>query len=423
MDLKNLISKAKPKTKEVEFLPFLNTKVSPATGITSILETAENLKVVLDHYKIEHKFNLMLSKREIKIPGFKYKDDLENQILIRIEDLCKINGMPNTKTDRLLTYLSHDNDYHPIREYIKHGYTGENNNLLNEFCETIPSTNPELTKILVKTWMVTAVAAAFTEEGISAQGVLIFTGKQGTHKTRFVESLTPNHLKAVQTGASLDPNNNDSKFNSLSTWIIELGELDGTFKNSIPALKAHITRSVDTLRLPYARQPTEIKRRTTYIGTVNNTNFLKDDTGNRRFWTIEITDKINLDHGLDMRKIWQEAYKIYIDNDSKQIYLTEKEEKALEKSNVNHEQECPILSKLLDVFNFDGQESYKRENLLMSTTQILDILGYDKPSRTILNQTGSALKSIKPPLLKGSGRNKKSYYMPIFNLSNVGNHR
>jgi predicted P-loop ATPase len=414
MDIDNLLENAEKKVnKKGKGVKFVYVKESD-NGAIQPLEVKENLMAVLDAHNIKYAFNLMTRQCEINIPDFKHAEDIDNLSLTHIKDLCKIHGMPNLRTNELLTAVTHCNEYHPVREWVKYGHTNINNGYFDKFCKTIPSENQPLTKMLLKKWMISAMEAAFTDVGITASGILIFTGKQGTHKTRFVESLFPKNLNAVITGESLDPNKPDSKLRCLSTLIIELGELDGTFKSSIPALKAHITSSQDSIRLPYAVKPTIIPRRTVYVGTVNYSNFLKDDTGNRRFWTIEITDKINLDHGLDMRKVWQEIYQMYLDGEPS--WLNDDELNLLNHSNKKYEEICPVHERLLEVFDFDGGEIYKRPGLLLTTTQILNVTGYEKPTQAQIKAATKALKSIKPTLVRGVGRDERKFYMPTYKI-------
>ena len=75
--------------------------------------------------------------------------------------------------------------------------------------------------------------------------------------------------------------------------LCELGELDSTLKREQSSLKAFITQPLDTIRMPYAEKATKTPRRTSFCGTVNPQDYLRDETGSRRFWTIPVTKLIN----------------------------------------------------------------------------------------------------------------------------------
>jgi putative DNA primase/helicase len=131
---------------------------------------------------------------------------------------------------------------------------------------------------------------AHEKKGLSGAGVLTFVGEQGVGKTRAFKDLTADLPEIFHEGATLDPSNKDSVISSISHWIVELGELDSTFKKSeISQLKAFLTRDTDVVRRPYAKRDSTYPRRTVFAGTVNEYQFLHDTTGNRRFWPIEIT--------------------------------------------------------------------------------------------------------------------------------------
>ena len=180
--------------------------------------------------------------------------------------------------------------------------------------------------------MLSAVAAAFNEDGISLHGVLVFQGKQGIGKTAWFKSLVPTtHNSLIADGVTLDPYQKDSVIGATSHWLVELGELDGTFnKSEMAALKAFITKSIDYYRVPYARTESTASRNTAFFGSVNNTQYLVDETGNRRWWSISVKE-INYNHGMDMQQVWAE-FKYLLDQ-GKSYYLNAEESKLLTAEN------------------------------------------------------------------------------------------
>jgi hypothetical protein len=92
--------------------------------------------------------------------------------------------------------------------------------------------------------------------------------------------------------------------------IVELGEIDSTFKRSeVSALKSFLSRQVDEIRMPYARAALKRPRVTTFAGSVNTLQFINDVTGARRFWPVQLRDneEINWDHGIDMQQVFAQA--------------------------------------------------------------------------------------------------------------------
>ncbi|KAG1252930.1 hypothetical protein G6F68_011560 [Rhizopus microsporus] len=103
----------------------------------------------------------------------------------------------------------------------------------------------------MRRWLVSGVAAAFEPDGVVARGVLTFVSKQNLGKTRWARQLAPPELQLIADGVVLDPANKDSVKQVISKWIVELGEVDATFRRTdIAALKSFISRSHDEIRRP-----------------------------------------------------------------------------------------------------------------------------------------------------------------------------
>jgi putative DNA primase/helicase len=275
---------------------------------------------------------------------------------------------------------------------------------LDEFIGLLKTTTPDLTKILVRKWMISAIEAVFSEKGFAAQGVLVIQGEQGTHKTTFIKSLVDPLLNAVKTGQLLDPSNKDSVLESSNYWIVELGELDSTFRKAdIARLKAHITRDMDELRRAYARKSSHMARRTVFAATVNESRFFVDETGNRRWWVLSLTEAINTRHGLDMKAIWREVYELWQAGENSEL---DKETLALlNKENEQYSFLDPFEEKLDHHFYWDREPCQ-----WLGATQVLDEIGYDKPTKADLKRMGDILAKRK--LNKGTGRRRCSYHMP-----------
>ena len=216
--------------------------------------------------------------------------------------------------------LAEQNTYHPIVETLKKN-PWDGVPRLSKFIQTLKTENDDLSYKLTFRWMLSAIAAAHSERGFSAQGVLVLAGEQYIGKTRFFKSLDCFGGRAIKEGAILDPTNKDNIMTLASHWIIELGELDGTFRRAdIARLKSHLTNDVDILRKPFGRKDSRFARRTVYAASVNDPRFLVDNTGNRRWWTIPVLS-IDLNHGLDMMQVWAEVYSIL--QTGEQTWLTD----------------------------------------------------------------------------------------------------
>ena len=87
------------------------------------------------------------------------------------------------------------------------------------------------------------------------------------------------------------PLNSDGKraIESLAgRWIVEAAELNGLRRSDIEHLKSFLSRQVDRARMSYDRLVTAAPRQCVFIGTTNSTTYLRDGTGNRRFWPVRV---------------------------------------------------------------------------------------------------------------------------------------
>lgn len=330
-----------------------------------VLDTYENLKWLLEKFQAEIKYNLMTRRREIKIPGhFISHEDYDNEALTLVEYLAVLNEMPIGKINEHLNKIALNDAYHPIVQCIKNN-PWDGVKRVDSFLETIKSKNQKLSNEVLRVWMTAAIAAAFSATGFASHGAIVIQGKQGIGKTAWIKSLDPVGCGAVKDGAILEPNLKDCVIGLSQFWIIELGELDATYKRSdIARIKSFITMDFDFIRNPYARLDNKRPRRSVYIGTVNSPDYLVDDTGNRRWWTIEAIS-INYEHKFDMKQVWAEIHNGWINGAS--TYLRKDLQEKVNENNENFEQLDALEEKLLSFFDWESPLLNK-----MTVTKILE---------------------------------------------------
>ena len=156
-------------------------------------------------------------------------------------------------------------------------------------------------------WCVSAVARVM-EPGCKADGVLILEGSQGAGKSTAAKVLAGTEF----FGDSLPPmHSKEASGYVRGRWIIELAELANVSKAEVEVVKAFISRSEERFRPPYGRNEVTFPRQCVFIGSTNRTDYLRDDTGNRRFWPVKV-GKIDTE-GLqrDRVQLWGEAVHRY----------------------------------------------------------------------------------------------------------------
>lgn len=373
------------------------------------LNTWENLQWMLEQYGITAKYNVIKKDVVVTVPGRHYGDDnAANCALAEINSLCARNRMPKADTSDYLKLIGTMNSYNPAADFIlSRQWDGVSRlQALYDTLETAPGYPRKMLELFVRRWLISAVAAALMPKGFWSKGVLVLQGPQSLGKTAWVKALLPAlQRELVKIGASIDPNNKDTISSAIGHWIVELGELDGTFRKAdIAKLKAFISQDVDQLRRPYDRLESAYQRRTVFFASVNPERFLADDTGNVRWWTIPI---VNLDyqHGIDVQQLWAEVATLY--RAGERWWLEREEEAELEGVNKEHEAIDPLEELLLQRFNWNMRGSGQE----MTATDVLMALGYDRPTKSQATDCSRLLQKMTggPPRRTAS---KRLFKMP-----------
>ena len=284
------------------------------------LATTENLIWLLEQYGIDCYYDEILKKIFIVTQDDVINDISDNGKLETIKSLISLNNFPDKIHTRIAALLM-GNCVNLVLQYLKSN-KWDGVSRINKFCESVKvdAVDAEYRNDLIKMWLVQCVAAADCATlspiiGCLAkfESVLVFQGDQGTKKTSWLSSIVPkNYQNYILNGIILDIADKDSRKHALSGWIVELGELDGTFRRSdIAKLKAFLSNEVDEIRMPYAAMSSQFRRRTSFFASVNESKFLNDDTGNRRFLPLKVllTDPA---HGVDLNQLWAEVWQLYL---------------------------------------------------------------------------------------------------------------
>lgn len=369
------------------------------------LATIENLREICRRLGVIIRYNVISKEEEILIPDEAFTvDNGANASIGYLISWCARFGMPSGNLGDYVTYLADKNLYNPVANWItSRPWDGEDR--LPALFATITAegedTDPrarELKEILIRRWLISAVAAAFEPSGVSAHGVLVLQGSQYVGKTKWFKSLVPDHLGVVQDGMMLRPDDRDSVKQVCSFWLVELGELDATFRKSdIAALKSFITRKNDVLRRAYARRDSQFARRTVFFGSVNPKEFLHDTTGNRRYWTIACKH-IDHSHTIETQQLWAQVLTLYQAREP--YYLQPEEMDALNDHNESFMATDPIEERILSRLDWSAPEIAWR---WLTATETLEAIGYEranmgdtvKASTAIRKHNGGQSKRMK----------------------------
>jgi len=244
--------------------------------------------------------------------------------------------------------------------------------------------------------------------------VLVFVGGQGAGKGRWLRSLAPGFVMA---DAELHLNSysaKDQQLIALSFPIVELGEIDSTFKKSeISALKSFLSRPIDALRAPYARAAVQRPRMTIFAGSVNNVEFLNDPTGARRFWPVKLEGELNWDHGIDMQQVFAQANALWEQMEDWNL------EEDTERERVQEVEEFVQQSAAVDLVSghyFKHREDYVHY-AVMNKTEVCRLLSVGTHPIDLSNVTEWLINVLGPSRkLKGKQR---SWAFPMGDLAAI----
>jgi putative DNA primase/helicase len=371
-------------------LPDCNDKGKP-------LSTVENLQEILRRLQVTVRYNLITKQEEFLIPHAGYSTDNQaNASLAWIESWCNRFKMTTGSLPGYLTLLADQNPYNPVAAWIE-SKPWDGTSRLADLYATVRSKNEPLKEQLMRRWLLSAVAAAYRPDGISAHGVLVFQGGQGLGKTKWFKSLVPQYLGLTQDGLLLDPKDKDSVLIAISHWLVELGEVDATFRRAdLAQLKAFLTKQKDMIRRPYAKKESEYARRTVFFASVNEREYLHDPTGSRRFWTIE-TEWIDYDHSIDMQQLWAEIHNMYRNGET--WLLDAKELNTLNEHNEDYQVRDALEERIRVSFNFDASKDYWAWK---TSTEILMDMGIDRPTNAESTKAGTIMRKLN------GGQSKRS---------------
>lgn len=368
------------------------------------LNTIENLEALMQAHGIRTRYNLVSKSVELDVPGLKgTNDNRANTALSALSSIAARYCMPRESLGDYVKVIADRNAYSPVADWIR-STRWDGRDRLPAFFATLEAEDSALRDVVLHRWLIAAVAAVMKPTGFWCKGVLTLQGEQNLGKTSWFRSLMPLDLRhLIREGMHLDAQNRDSIVTAVSHWLVELGELESTLRRDMESLKAFITQTSDRMRRPYDRVDSEYPRRTVFFASVNSDRFLKDATGNSRFWVLRC-QRIHHNHGLDMQQVWAQVYQQHYLK-GEQWHLTAEEQVQLDKANGQFREVSPIEELLPEHFDLNVKPTAK-----FTASQVLLRLGYDRPSRAQLMEAAAALKNLGVPsqLLKG----RTVYHLP-----------
>jgi predicted P-loop ATPase len=256
--------------------------------------------------------------------------------------------------------------YSPVVDYLNRvsRQYGNDSSILDKLAARYLGTDEPLHQTMLRKFVIQAVTRAY-EPGCKADYVLVLQGKEGYRKSTFLKTLASQDWFDDSMGRMSDA---DEARKLHCTWILEWAEIETilTQKGDSKA-KSFITTTIDKVRPVWGASVQPLKRQSVFTGSTNELQFLNKGTGNRRFWVVPVTCKIDTDRLLEERdQIWAAAVALY--QVGEVGWLSEADEEAMVEDREQFETVDPWLEPIEDYLQ--GREYIRPTDILTEALQM-----------------------------------------------------
>ncbi|KQY87062.1 virulence protein E [Paenibacillus sp. Root52] len=221
----------------------------------------------------------------------------------------KAHDINSAKTiQNAFTEVVHRNTFHPIKTFLESTSWDGMPRAERLFTVYLGAADTHYVRQVTRKMLLAAVARLY-RPGCKFDQMLVLVGPQGAGKSSLLAKLGREWFSdSLRTFE-----NKEAGEHLQSGWIFEIGELSAMKKTEVEEVKAFLSKTEDRYRVAYDRQVSEFPRKCVFFGTTNTKGFLRDMTGNRRFWPIEVfpdrAEKSHWDHlsDEDVSQIWAEV--------------------------------------------------------------------------------------------------------------------
>lgn len=210
------------------------------------------------------------------------------------------------KIQDALDIVREHHSFDPVRDYLTGLEWDGVERLDTMLVRWMGAEDNKYVRAVTRKWMCAAVARAMNP-GCKFDNMLVLVGPQGIGKSNLAFALSRGWF--TDSLGRMD-SSKDSYERLAGVWIAEVAELAAAKKAEVEDIKNFISKREDTFRRAYARENGVFKRRCVFYGTTNDVEFLRDRTGARRFWPVEVTGfNHGVLHGLEdeVDQLWAEA--------------------------------------------------------------------------------------------------------------------
>lgn len=399
-----------------------NIKPTLSNAIT-IVENCDELKGAL--HQSEFDLAVMLTR---SLPGdhpsLKIPRQLTDNDVTKIAVVCESyewQGTAISTIERAIQTVAERNTLHPIRSYMD-AIEWDGVARVDGWLARYWGANDGAFERLVGPKILIGAIARIYEPGCKVDNVPIFEGPQGAKKTTAIRIMAGRkyHVELVTNFES-----KDTLLIMQGAWVCEVAELTSLSRSEYNAVKAILTRTEDKFRAPYGRAVIDHPRCCVFWGTTNpeGTGYLKDPTGNRRYWPIAV-NQVDIQALTDDREqLWAEAVHRYKNGEA--WWLTDSEQDDLAAGEQKKRAlENPYIDKIIQlIFNkraYDSNGEYYwaqrgEPETAFTMDEVIEGIGLKITDKArVQSVVGNALKEIG--FIRDENRKYKKFRRP--DLSN-----
>jgi putative DNA primase/helicase len=286
-------------------------------------------------------------------------DDDDAGIRHFLEHSYNLTGASKITDAVSVVYQKHK--FHPVRDYLNSLTWDGVKRVETLLTDYLGAEDNKYTRAVIKTHLVAAVARVM-RPGCKYDTMLTLTGPQGIGKSTFIRILGKDWFND-----SLDTVKGKEAYEQLQgSWLIEMSELTATRKADIEATKLFLSKNEDIYRVAYGRRTSRFPRQCVFWGTSNDAHFLRDKTGDRRYWPVDCSVLIPIkdvfkDLINEVDQIWAEAVMYY--REGYKLYLEgEIAEEAIRQQKA-HAEDSPKTGLIEEYLNKEYPENWEEMDL------------------------------------------------------------
>lgn len=353
-------------------------KYQPRTGLLE--NSVYNLNLILNNDPDFQNFAFNELANRIQITGPLPWERPEGNSFWRDADTAQLKSIIDIRYlafssrnhDVAFTKAADDRHFHPVRDYLNSLPEWDGVKRVEDlFIKYLQAEDTEYVRTVTRKTFAAAVARIYVP-GIKFDCVPVLDGDQGIGKSTIVKDLvSPEYYSETLSLTDMDDKSGAEKLQGF--WAVEIGELAGMKKADIEKVKAFLSTCDDKYRPSYGRVVESHPRQCIIIATVNGERgYLRDITGNRRFWIIKLhqkkqkknwnfTPEFRAQFWAEAKEIWKAGEKLYLEGD----LLAEAEK--MQQSAMEVDERVGMVEEYLNTMlpdDWDSMDLFQRRNYL-----------------------------------------------------------